>query len=260
MVLPMRSRSHQVLAHPAHLRTRRHLGYQARSSQTDEEVHRHLISLGLIGVVAVVRWFHQPTQAGGAAGRKGYALVRHREARATCRATSTHRERLEPDVRPRNITALTSGRVEDLPVRPGVPVTTNTVLVVLSNPDEEIKQLQNEQQLNQAVGALASLKTALHQQILSQQEGSVASMPHSVQQRGASRRRAGLAGREEALPGERRRTGARQRARGEAAARHREKAARRRAVVRAAADPTSARSRSRASSGSSPSRRIVSPR
>jgi multidrug resistance efflux pump len=75
----------------------------------------------------------------------------------------------------RNITALTSGRVEELPVRPGIPVTTSTVLVVMSNPDEEIKQLSNEQQLNQAIGALASLKTSLHQSILSQQ-GLVAQM------------------------------------------------------------------------------------
>jgi HlyD family secretion protein len=74
----------------------------------------------------------------------------------------------------RNITALTSGRIEELPVKPGAPVTPTTLLVVMSSPDEEIKQLTNEQQLNQAVGTLASLKTSLHQQILVQQ-GAVAS-------------------------------------------------------------------------------------
>ena len=37
----------------------------------------------------------------------------------------------------RNVTALTSGRVEDLPVRPGIQVTPATVLVVLSSPDED---------------------------------------------------------------------------------------------------------------------------
>ena len=74
----------------------------------------------------------------------------------------------------RNITALTSGRIEELPVKPGAPVTTSTLLIVMSSPDEEIKQLTNEQQLNQAIGALASLKTTLHQQILMQQ-GAVAS-------------------------------------------------------------------------------------
>lgn len=75
---------------------------------------------------------------------------------------------LVPD-NPRNITALTSGRVEALPVKPGINVTTSTVLVVMSNPDEDIKQLQNEQALNAAVGQLQNLKTTLHQQILSQQ-------------------------------------------------------------------------------------------
>jgi len=74
----------------------------------------------------------------------------------------------------RNITALTSGRIEELPVKPGAPVTPTTLLVVMSSPDEEIKQLTNEQQLNQAIGALAQLKTNLHQQILVQQ-GAVAS-------------------------------------------------------------------------------------
>jgi len=75
---------------------------------------------------------------------------------------------LEPEY-VRNITALTSGRVEDLPLKPGVNVTTNTVLVVMSSPDEDIKELQDEQQLNQAIGNLATLKTTLHQQILAQQ-------------------------------------------------------------------------------------------
>ena len=81
---------------------------------------------------------------------------------------------LEPEY-VRNVTALTSGRVEDLPVRPGVNVTTSTVLVVMSNPDEQIKELTDEQQLSQAVGQLAQLKTNLHQQILGQQ-GTVANM------------------------------------------------------------------------------------
>ncbi|HEU4787440.1 MAG TPA: HlyD family efflux transporter periplasmic adaptor subunit [Gemmatimonadaceae bacterium] len=75
---------------------------------------------------------------------------------------------LEPEY-VRNITALTSGRVEELPVRPGINVTTNTLLVVMSSPDEQIKELQYEQSLNQAIGNLANLKTTLHQQILSQQ-------------------------------------------------------------------------------------------
>jgi hypothetical protein len=44
----------------------------------------------------------------------------------------------------------------------------------MSNPDEDIKELQNDQLLNAAIGQLASLKTSLHQGILGQQ-GIVAS-------------------------------------------------------------------------------------
>jgi multidrug resistance efflux pump len=80
---------------------------------------------------------------------------------------------LEPEY-VRNVTALISGRVEDLPIKPGVPVTPTTTLVVLSSPDEDIKLLTNEQQLNAAIGTLATLKTSLHQAILAQQS-SVAS-------------------------------------------------------------------------------------
>lgn len=75
----------------------------------------------------------------------------------------------------RNVTALTSGRIEELPIRPGVPVTSNTVLVVMSSPDEDIKELTYQQQLNSAVGQLATLKTSLRQQILNQQ-GTVANL------------------------------------------------------------------------------------
>jgi len=81
---------------------------------------------------------------------------------------------LEPEY-VRNVTALTSGRIEGLPLKPGATVKAGDLLVAMSNPDEEIKQLQDEQQLNQSVGALAQLKTTLHQQILGQ-EGVVATM------------------------------------------------------------------------------------
>ena len=164
---------------------------------------------------------------------------------------------LEPEY-VRNITALTSGRVEDLPVRPGVSVTTSTVLVVMSNPDEEIKALQNEQKLNQAVGNLASLKTTLQQQILGQQ-GSVANM--RTQYNNAVRLAAvqdSLA-KKKLVVGERRRRRARPDHRDEAAPRHRAEAARRHPGVRAAADRPAASSRSRASSAFSTSRSAASP-
>ncbi|MGH7623628.1 MAG: RND transporter, partial [Gemmatimonadaceae bacterium] len=65
---------------------------------------------------------------------------------------------LEPE-NPRNITALTNGRVESLPIRPGAMVTPASVLVVLDNPDERVQLLQYQQQLNSAYAALATLKT-----------------------------------------------------------------------------------------------------
>src|SRR5437868_6432328 len=43
----------------------------------------------------------------------------------------------------RNVTALTSGRVEALPVKPGINVTPQTVLVVMDNPDVRLQLLQN---------------------------------------------------------------------------------------------------------------------
>jgi len=71
------------------------------------------------------------------------------------------------------VTALTSGRVESLPVQPGVNVTPSTVLVTLANPDVQLALLQDQQQLDAAYSNLASLKTTLQQGILTQQ-GAVA--------------------------------------------------------------------------------------
>ena len=49
----------------------------------------------------------------------------------------------------RIIAAVTAGRVEQLPVRSGVMVTPETVLVELSNPDAELQQLESEGALTQ---------------------------------------------------------------------------------------------------------------
>ncbi len=124
------------------------------------------LSAGLIGIVAVSVGIARlkPAAPPVEKGTLWFDTVKRGDMSRDVNAPGI----LEPE-NPRNITALTSGRVEELPVRPGVSVTTNTVLVVMSNPDEEIKQLTNEQTLNQAVGQLASLKTQLHQQILGQQ-------------------------------------------------------------------------------------------
>jgi len=124
------------------------------------------IALGLIGIVAVSVGISRlkPAAPPVEKGTLWFDTVKRGEMKREVNAPGT----LEA-MYVRNVTALTSGRVEDLPIRPGVPVTSSTVLVVLSSPDEDIKELQNQQQLNLAVGQLASLKNNLRQQILSQQ-------------------------------------------------------------------------------------------
>lgn len=75
----------------------------------------------------------------------------------------------------RIIAAVTAGRVEQLPVRPGVTVTPTTLLVEMSNTDVQLQALQAEQTLSQARSALASLKTSIQQQRLAQ-EGAIATL------------------------------------------------------------------------------------
>lgn len=125
--------------------------------------------LGSIGIIALAAVTVAVSRLKPAAppvekGTLWFGVVQRGEMKREVNAPGT----LEPEY-VRNITALISGRVEELPVQPGINVTPSTVLVVLSSPDEQIKELQYEQQLNQAVGNLATLKTNLHQQILSQQ-------------------------------------------------------------------------------------------
>jgi HlyD family secretion protein len=131
-----------------------------------------LLSLGLIGIVAVSVGISRlkPAAPPVEKGPLWFDTVKRGEMKREVNAPGT----LEA-MYVRNVTALTSGRVEELPVRPGVSVTPQTVLVVMSSPDEEIKALQYQQQLTSSVASLASLKTSLHQQILSQR-GVVANM------------------------------------------------------------------------------------
>ena len=128
------------------------------------------MSLGLVGIVAVSMAISRlkPAAPPVERGTLWFDTVKYGSMTRDVNAPGT----LEPE-NPRNITALTSGRIDELPVKPGQNVTPSTVLLVMSSPDENIKQLTDEQALNQAIGNLASLKTQLHQQILTQQ-GAVA--------------------------------------------------------------------------------------
>lgn len=69
----------------------------------------------------------------------------------------------------RIIAAVTAGRVDALPVRPGATVTPSTVLVELSNTDVQLQALAADQAVTAARGQLASLRRQLQQARLAQQ-------------------------------------------------------------------------------------------
>lgn len=75
----------------------------------------------------------------------------------------------------RIIAAETQGRVEVLPVRPGVTVTPTTLLVELSNTDVQLQALAADQAVTQARGQLVTLRRQLQQQRLAQ-EGVIAQL------------------------------------------------------------------------------------
>lgn len=73
------------------------------------------------------------------------------------------------------ISALTAGRVEALPLRPGVTVEANTVLATLTNPDVQLQLLEAQRQLGSAESQLISLRASLAQQRL-QRESAIRQM------------------------------------------------------------------------------------
>ena len=75
----------------------------------------------------------------------------------------------------RIIAAVTAGRVEALPIRPGVTVTPTTLVVELSNTDVQLQALAADQATTAARGQLASLRRQL-QQVRLAQEGTIAQL------------------------------------------------------------------------------------
>lgn len=69
----------------------------------------------------------------------------------------------------RYVAAVVSGRVEDRPLRPGAMVTRNTVILVLSNPDEQMLLLTAQEALAQAEQNLVTLRATLESNKLAQQ-------------------------------------------------------------------------------------------
>ncbi len=71
--------------------------------------------------------------------------------------------------RVRLVSALTAGRVEQLPVRPGAAVNAGSSLLDMSNPDVQLEALEAGRQVTTAEAALVNLETALATQRLTQQ-------------------------------------------------------------------------------------------
>jgi multidrug efflux pump subunit AcrA (membrane-fusion protein) len=69
----------------------------------------------------------------------------------------------------RYVAAVTSGRVEDRPLRPGAMVDANTVILVMSNPDEQMQLLNEQQQLSASQQNLITLRSNLESNKLAQQ-------------------------------------------------------------------------------------------
>jgi multidrug efflux pump subunit AcrA (membrane-fusion protein) len=71
--------------------------------------------------------------------------------------------------RVRLVSALTAGRVERLPVRPGATVAAGSALLEMSNPDVQLEALDAGRQVTTAEAALVNLETSLATQRLTQQ-------------------------------------------------------------------------------------------
>jgi len=69
----------------------------------------------------------------------------------------------------RYVVAVTSGRVEALPVRPGVTVNPSTLILELSNPDVQLEMLNAQSQVTNAEQSYVTLKTSLETQRLAQE-------------------------------------------------------------------------------------------
>ena len=71
--------------------------------------------------------------------------------------------------RMRLVSALTAGRVEQLPLRPGATLKGGSTLLLLSNPDVQLEALEAGRQVTSAQAALVNLQTSLQTQRLTQQ-------------------------------------------------------------------------------------------
>jgi HlyD family secretion protein len=130
------------------------------------------LGAGLVGIIVVSVFISALKPAAPSVDRATLWVdsVRRGELLREVRAAGT----LVPE-HIRIIAAVTAGRVEQLPVRPGVTVNPKTLLIEMSNTDVQLSALQAEQSLTQARNGLVSLRTSLLQQRLAQ-EGAIASL------------------------------------------------------------------------------------
>jgi len=88
----------------------------------------------------------------------------------------------------RYISAVTGGRVENVPVRPGAQVQPGTVLMTFSNPDVELQWLSAQQAVASAQAQLVTLRTNLESSRLAQMTtvGSVRAQLREAQRQAAA--------------------------------------------------------------------------
>ncbi len=140
---------------------------------TRQPTSRYLVGAAVAGGLVVVT-LALVSREGSEPVVERSALVIDSVRRGTMRRDVLAAGTLVPE-RVRIIAAVTAGRVEQLPVTPGMPVTPSTILVELSNPDVELERLESERNLNATQAALVEQEgLAQTQQLL--QEGSLASL------------------------------------------------------------------------------------
>ncbi len=114
--------------------------------------------LGLLSLAAIALWLSRLEPAAPSVDRSAVwtDTVQFGTMVRTVRGPGT----LVPEQR-RWITAVTSGRVEEIRILPGTEVDSGTVFLRLSNPDVEVQLLEARQQLSDAEARLVSLRLDL---------------------------------------------------------------------------------------------------
>jgi HlyD family secretion protein len=127
------------------------------------------IAIGIVGLLSVTIFLRRLEPAAPTVDRGTLWIdsVRKGTMLREVRAPGT----LVPE-RIRLVSAVTAGRVEQIPIRPGTPVTPGTKILELSNPDVQLQFLEAQRQLTAAEAERITLRTNLETTKLNQ-EGAV---------------------------------------------------------------------------------------